>query len=99
MLHKSTFSTPFEPLLIPILIPLLRADREKKCQRLKQESRQQLRNAENYLFKNLKKPYVFSCFCIRKHPKAASKDPKSLPRHTQRRQKSLKKLYINDLKN
>ena len=93
MLHKSTFSIPGEPLLLPILVPLLIAGREKKCQRLKQERRQHLRNAENDLFKNIKNHWFFHVFGSESIPKQYQKTQR-VSQDTPKDVEKLKKSYI-----
>merc|ERR1712078_206045 len=67
-----------------LLGPILGSDRPKRGQDEPKRAIRSFKEPKSCIFKNLKKPSVFAGFWVRKPPKRASRDPRRLPRGTQR---------------
>merc|ERR1711963_944342 len=79
-----TFWSLFGPLLGTILGPTLGPDRPKGGQDEPKRVIRSFKEPKSCIFKNLKKPQVFEGFWVRRPSKRASRDPRRLPRGTQR---------------
>ena len=79
-----TFWSLFGPLLGTILGPNLGPDRPKRGQDEPKRTIRSFKEPKSCIFKNLKKPPIFEGFWVQRPPKRASRDPRRLPRGTQR---------------